>query len=139
MMSQVLKAGFLYFSTVFGVGFILGTIRVLWVVPRLGERSAELLEMPIMCLVTIVAARWVARRTVTPTPLRLLSVGLVALSMLLAAELVMVVLVRRVTLREYLTGRDPVSGAAFIFALGLFAIMPVILGRSSYPLHKGAR
>lgn len=33
---QILKAAALYFGLVFGTGFVLGTIRVLWVVPRLG-------------------------------------------------------------------------------------------------------
>ena len=28
---QILKAGTLYFALVFGAGFLLGTIRVLWV------------------------------------------------------------------------------------------------------------
>ena len=56
---QVFKAAVLYFAFVFGAGFVLGTIRTLWVVPRLGTRKAELIETPIMLVVTIVAARWV--------------------------------------------------------------------------------
>ena len=55
---QVLRAGALYFALVFAVGFALGAIRTLWVVPRLGTRMAEVMEMPIMLAVTIVAARW---------------------------------------------------------------------------------
>ena len=57
---QILKAGVLYFALVFGAGFVLGTIRVLWLVPSLGARTAELIETPIMLVVTILAARWVA-------------------------------------------------------------------------------
>jgi len=33
---QILKAAALYFGLVFGTGFVLETIRVLWVVPRIG-------------------------------------------------------------------------------------------------------
>jgi hypothetical protein len=29
----ILKAGVLYFALVFGAGFVLGTIRTLWIVP----------------------------------------------------------------------------------------------------------
>ena len=49
----ILKAGALYFALVFGAGFVLGTIRTLWIVPRLGTRMAELMETPIMLVITI--------------------------------------------------------------------------------------
>lgn len=52
------KAGVLYFGLVFGAGCVLGTIRTLWGVPRIGTRMAELLETPIMLFVTTLAARW---------------------------------------------------------------------------------
>lgn len=51
---QILKASVLYFAIVLGAGFLFGTIRSLWVVPRMGTRLAESTEMPIMLLVTIV-------------------------------------------------------------------------------------
>jgi len=44
---RVLRAGALYFAIVFGVGFLLGPIRILWIVPRVGTRTAELIEAPI--------------------------------------------------------------------------------------------
>jgi len=50
--------GVVYFCLVFGVGFILGTIRVLWVVPHLGVRTAELIETPLMLAATFLAARY---------------------------------------------------------------------------------
>jgi hypothetical protein len=58
----ILKAGVLYFALVFGAGFVLGTIRTLWIVPRLGTRMSELMETPIMLVITILAARWTVRR-----------------------------------------------------------------------------
>jgi hypothetical protein len=54
---QMLKASVLYFTLVFGAGFLLGPIRILWIVPRLGVRTAELLEAPIMLAITIATAR----------------------------------------------------------------------------------
>jgi hypothetical protein len=41
---QILKAGLLYFALVFGAGFVLGAVRVLWIVSRFGARAAELME-----------------------------------------------------------------------------------------------
>jgi len=46
VVERVLKAGAVYFGVVFGAGFVLGTVRVIWVVPHLGERTAELIEAP---------------------------------------------------------------------------------------------
>jgi len=84
---QILKTGILYFAFVFGVGFVLGSVRVLWAVPHFGVRMAELLETPIMFLVTIVAARWLVRRlAVLYTLSSRLGMGCVALGLLLAAE-----------------------------------------------------
>jgi hypothetical protein len=47
---KILKAGFLYFGIVFGAGFVLGPVRIFWIVARLGTRTAELTETPIMPL-----------------------------------------------------------------------------------------
>ena len=56
------KPAVLYFALVLGTGFALGTIRVPFLVPRPGERYAELLEMPFMFVAIVLAARYVVRR-----------------------------------------------------------------------------
>jgi hypothetical protein len=43
-----IRAGALYAFIVFLIGFIFGTIRVLWLTPRLGETAAVVLEIPVM-------------------------------------------------------------------------------------------
>ena len=127
---QTLKAGVLYFAFVFGSGFVLGTLRVLWAVPRFGERTAELMESPIMLVVTILAARWVVRRLAIPAAvLPRLGMGLVGLSLLLLAELSMVWLVRGLTISEYVASRDLISGTVYLVLLGIFAVMPVLVAR----------
>ena len=55
------KPAVLYFALVLGTGFALGTIRVAFLVPRLGERYAELLEMSFMFVAIVLAARYVVR------------------------------------------------------------------------------
>ena len=127
---RVLKAGALYFGVVFAAGFILGTIRVIWVVPRLGERTAELIEAPVMLAVTILAARWVVRRrAVPPVVLPRLGMGLTGLGLLLVAELVVVLLVRGLTLGQYIASRDTLSGSVYLVLLAVFAVMPLLVGR----------
>ena len=51
-----------YFAIVFGAGFVFGTVRVMWLVPTVGVRIAELTELPLMLAVVFFAARWVNRR-----------------------------------------------------------------------------
>jgi len=127
---RILKAGLVYFLIVFAAGFALGPIRILWVVPRLGTRTAELLEMPIMLVVVIMAARWSVRRLAVPTAASVrLGAGLVALSLLLIAEFTLVLGLRGLSFQQYWATRDPVSGAAYLIMLGVFAVMPVLVRR----------
>jgi len=101
-MENTLKAGVVYFALVFTAGFVLGTIRTLWVVPRLGVRVAELVEMPIMFGISILAARWVVRHLrVPPLWLRRFAVGSIALGLMLVAEFTLGLWIRGMTLRGY--------------------------------------
>lgn len=124
---DLLRAGAIYFALVFGAGFVLSPIRILWLVPRVGERTAELLEAPIMLGVIILTARWVSRRFVTPS--RLLAVGCVALALGLLCGFTVVLWLQGSTIRQYITSRDPVAGTVFIVMLGLLAVMPLLVAR----------
>jgi hypothetical protein len=101
-MKETLKAGAVYFALVFAAGFVLGTIRTLWVVPRLGVRTAELAEAPIMFGISILAARCVVRHLrVSPLRSRRLAMGCVALGLMLVAEFTLGLWMRGMTIREY--------------------------------------
>ena len=127
---QILKAGVLYFTLAFGAGFVLGSIRVLWAIPMFGTRTAELMEMPIMFVVIILAARWTVRYlAVPPTPSGRLGVGAVALGLLLVAEFTVVLWLRGLSIGEYFASQDPVSGTVYSVMLGVFAIMPLLVAR----------
>jgi hypothetical protein len=125
---ETLKAGSLYFALVFAAGFVLGTIRTLWVVPRVGTRKAELMETPIMLAVTIVVARWIVMRlAVPPTPSARLGMGWIALLLLLVTEFVFMLRLRGLTIRQYLASRDPVAGTFYYVLLAVFAVMPLLV------------
>jgi hypothetical protein len=125
------KAGFAYFALVFGTGFLLGLVRVPFLVPRLGERWAELIEMPLMLAVIVLSARCIVRRFALPAarPARLATGGL-ALALLLAAELGVALIVQDRPLADHVASRDPVSGTAYLIMLGVFALMPALVSGS---------
>jgi len=126
--THVVKAGALYFVVVFAVGFMLAAIRTLWVIPRVGTRTAELMEMPIMLVVTIVAARWTVLRLLVPMMWSArIEMGCMALVLMLIAEFGFVLWIRGLSIKEYFATRDPVSGAAYYLLLIVFAIMPILV------------
>ena len=127
---QVLKAGALYFAVVFGAGFVFGTVRTLWVVPRVGTRKAELMEAPIMLVVTILSARSIVLRLAIRAPSARLEMGCLAFVLLLIAEFGLMLWLRRLSIREYLATRDPVSGTVYYAMLVVFAVMPLLLAKA---------
>jgi hypothetical protein len=120
------EAGALYAIIVFLIGFILGTIRVLLVAPRLGETTAVIVEVPMMLAASWFVCRWCVvrldiRRTV---PARSL-MGLVAFLVLMSAEACMGAVFGR-SLGDQLAGYGSPSGAIGLAAQVIFAMFSVI-------------
>ena len=126
-LSEILRASIRYFGLVFGAGFVLGVIRTLALVPRLGTRMAELLEVPIMISISVFAARSIVRRfgLANSRPSQC-AVGFIALLFMVGAEIGLGVLMGR-SPSQIVRDRDPVSGPAYFMALGVFAAMPLLV------------
>jgi hypothetical protein len=125
---QLLKPATLYFAIVFGVGFFLGTLRVLVIAPRIGVRTAELIETPVMLLVCALAAGWIIRQFPNIREwASSLAVGFIALGFSLIAELVVGVFLFRLSITDSFVKHDPVLAATYYGALCLFALMPFML------------
>jgi hypothetical protein len=130
--TAALRASAAYFGIVFSVGFLLGSIRVPFLVPRLGERTAELIEMPAMFVVIFFAAEFLVRRFGAELKGNIwLAVGALALSLLVVAELLLAVVLQSRSLTEYIASRDRISGAFYLGMLALFAAMPWLRQRKS--------
>ena len=129
----VARLALAYFASVFFIGFLLGVARTLWIAPRLGERAAELVEMPVMVAASFLVARALMSRATGVGILAAALAGLAALALLLCAELAVVAFVRGQTLSDYVASRDPVSGAAYAVALLLFAAMPAVVSDRGSP------
>jgi hypothetical protein len=137
---KLFKLAILYFSLVFGAGFILGTFRVLLLVPNLGNRLSELLEMPLMLVVIVLVARWLNQRlSDVKDSIAHLWIGLGALSLVFVAELGVGFFLRGESPVEALVNRDSVSGTAYYLMLGVFALMPWLLARNSEVRSRSLR
>ena len=129
-MRKIASPDAVYFLLVFGTGFVLGIVRTLWIVPRIGVRAAELAEMPLMLVASWAAALWVTRGfALRPSLGTRLGTGLLALALLLGAELTLTYWLLGFTLPQYLASRDRVSGTAYLVSLAAFAVMPALVRR----------
>lgn len=124
-MQKTLRAALLYFAIVLGAGFVLGMFRVPFLVPKLGERWAELVEMPVMAAVIFYSAGYILRRYPEINQAgRSLWVGFLALGFSVSAELALATVLQRQTLAEFIGSRDKVSGSVYLVLLVVFAFMP---------------
>lgn len=125
-MVTVLRAASLYFLAVFAAGFVLGTIRTLWLEPRLGPLPSVLAELPVMLLWSWTACGIIVKRTAVAGGIApRLAMGTTALLMLLAAEAVLSVTLGGRTLAEHaaLYATPPVlAGLAGQMAFALFPV-----------------
>ena len=129
---RAVRAAVLYFAIVFAAGFVLGTIRLLFVIPLVGVRAAELIEMPVMIAISFLTASWLIAKLKIPFAIGArLAIGLVALALLLFAEVILIVWLQHQGLVENIKNRDPISGIAYSISLLLFAAFPLIVRRRS--------
>jgi p-aminobenzoyl-glutamate transporter AbgT len=117
-----------YFALVFGVGFLLGTVRVLLLEPYLGERWSELAEMPLMLVAIILAARLIVRRFPARHRRSYLVAGGAALIFLVLVEFSVVIGIRGLSIAQYVAKRDPIAGGVYVLMLVVFAVMPWVVG-----------
>jgi hypothetical protein len=122
-LAAALPPGALYFAACFAAGAVLGPLRVLLLEPRLGMAASVALEAPLMLAVAALSARAVLRRWPGVSPL---AVGVVGLTLLLAAEAALAAALARPS------PFDPPRLLAEWLGLGLklaFALMPALLAR----------
>ena len=134
-MARVFKAASVYFACVFCIGFVLGTLRVVVLNPRVGEFNATALEIPIMLTVSWFVCSWVLRRLAIPRTMSSRVVtGCLAFAFLMIAEFGMSVLLFDRTRAQYFEALQ--SGAGMLgfaaqIAFGLFPLLQLRRSRHS--------
>lgn len=127
-----IRAGFAYALIVFVIGFGLGTIRVLLLVPQLGDTVAVVLETPVILFASWVVSRWCMDRCRVRVDMgaRML-VAVVALVTLMSAEGGVSLLVFGKSVAEHLADYRSVAGAIGLAAQVCFASFPVLQAGNS--------
>jgi hypothetical protein len=129
---KIVFTALLYFLAVFGAGFALGPIRVLWLEPRLGVVTATLCEAPFLLLAMMAAAYWIPRIVRISAGIgAMLAMGLGALALQQAADVVVGTALRGISATDQLARLVSPEGAIYAALLVLFALMPAIVNRVS--------
>ena len=129
-------AGLAYFALVFALGFLLGTVRTIFVkdAPSGGRLLGVLVELPIMLGASWFLCRYVIRRyAVASTVAARAVMGGLAFILLLLAELVVGALLFGRTPGQHLALYQDASYALGLVAQIAFALMPLLQLRLGRP------
>jgi hypothetical protein len=120
-------AGAVYFALIFAAGFVLGTVRVLLIAPRLGPLVAVLLELPIILATAWVICDRISTWLVVPQRRRArLAMGGIAFTLLLLAELVLSISLLDSSVGEHFKAYATPHGGVGLAGQVLFAAFPLM-------------
>jgi hypothetical protein len=129
-LKRALVAGTVYFLALFALGFLLGTIRVVFVAPRYGQVTGTLAEVPVMLTAAYVICRWVLNHwRVSPrSTIRWTMVPLFLVLLFTFETLFGLALFGR-TLSEQWAALVTLAGVLGLSAQVIAALLPVFVGK----------
>lgn len=131
-MNSATKAGIAFFAGMFGLGFLLGTVRVLLLTPSLGAWGATLAELPVMLAISWLYCRWLVRSFAVPSTVRArLAMGTLAFTLLMMAEVVLGIALFERTLPQQVREMTSGPGLAGLAGQVAFAAFPLLQLRRS--------
>ena len=129
-MKRALLAATAFFIALFALGFVLGTIRVLFVAPRFGSLAAILAEVPVMLFAAVYACRWAVRRWQVADALAIRGAMVVCfLTLLIVFETTLGKLLFERTLTEQGAALATPAGLVGISAQIVAALLPLFINR----------
>jgi hypothetical protein len=127
----VIGAGILWFVVMFGLGFLLGPLRILVLEPRLGPTGAVLVEAVPMVVAMVLLAPWVARLfDLPPDAGARLGMGGIGLVVLLVADTLLGWLLFGRGIDALLARPATWDGRVYLVMLLLFFLMPWLRRRA---------
>ncbi len=124
---RIIAAATLYFLIVFGVGFLLGPIRVFWLEPWLGETLATFCEVPFILIAIVAASRWLPKMLNLRTSVgSLAGMGLGALFLQQVADFGVGSALRGITPGQQIAHLVQPAGLIYVALLIIFAAAPIL-------------
>lgn len=137
-MTNILKAGFLYFLGVFAVGFMLGTLRTIFLVPYTGPVIAVLAEIPLMLLFAWYLCRVLTEKLAIPPDISdRLVMGFVAFACLMAGELLIMLQLQDGRVADFFLMFDLPENRVGLAGQIAFALFPAIQGYGQVGATRG--
>lgn len=128
-MSRIVLPALVYVAAVFAVAFALGTLRVLLLVPYLGELAAVALEVPVLLCLSWFVAGWVLRRWPLTGRGQRLAMGALAFVCLMALELILATGLFGRPLEGVLATMATLPGLVGLAGQIAFALVPALRGQ----------
>ncbi len=129
-MSRTLTSATVYCLALFALGFVLGTIRVLFLAPQIGEMGATLVEVPVMLGAAFFLCRWVVGRwLVSPELAVRWGMAFWFLVLLFLLETLVGVALFGRTMSDTLAGLATPAGLIGLTAQVIAALLPLFVGR----------
>jgi hypothetical protein len=120
----IARAAIAYWAMVFALGFVLGTLRVLWLAPLVGLIPATLIELPVMLGASWLASGWLVRHFAITDSGAALATGGLAFALLMGAECALAVAMMGQTAGQWLADLRQPHAALGLAGQVVFAIMP---------------
>ncbi|WOE75659.1 hypothetical protein [Alterisphingorhabdus coralli] len=120
-----MTAATLYTLTVFAIGFLLGVLRMLVLVPAMGEMGAVLLELPVILAASAFFARLYVNRYQLRRVTERLITGALAFGLLMLLEIILTFL-NGGSLASWMEKLMTAHGAVGLAGQLVFALLPTV-------------
>lgn len=121
------KAGIIYFLGIFLLGFILGVIRTIFLVPNIGILAGVVIEIPIMLTASwFFCKKLISFFSIKKDAAGLIFSGITAFAMLMTAEFVFAVFIFKQEVSFFFSNLLTPHGLLGLSAQIVFGIIPLI-------------
>jgi hypothetical protein len=131
-LKRALIAATTYFLALFALGFVLGTIRTIFLVPRIGQLAATCAEVPIILTAAFFLCHWTIQRWQVPHTADVRwAMALWFLALLLMFEGLLGATLFARTIAEQWAALATAAGLIGLTAQIIAALLPVFVGKAA--------